>query len=133
MILRSRSVPAIRRRSAFTLLEVLTVVAIILVLASIATVSVLQILKENKDDQAKINANSLAQVLRMYMVKKDTEPGSIQDLLPYVEGGDPAKLLDPWGKEYQIGRIEQNGVTSFYIFTISGNTGEEIRSDVRQR
>ena len=43
MILQTRSVSA-RRRSAFTLLEVLVVVAIILVLASTATVAVLQIL-----------------------------------------------------------------------------------------
>ena len=133
MILQTTRSLAIRRRSAFTLLEVLTVVAIILVLASIATVAVLQILKENKVDQAKINANSLATILRAYMVKNDTEPQSIEELLPYVEGGDKTKLLDPWGNPYQIGHEQVNGVDTIYIFTTNHETGDVIRSDQRNR
>ncbi len=132
MILKTRN-RSVSRRGAFTLLEVLVVVAIILVLASVATVAVLQIQKENKGDIAKINANSLAQILRTYIVKKDTEPNSIEDLLPYVEGGDPNKLKDPWGNPYQIGKQDVNGTTSYYIWTTNPDTGEQIRSDVRNR
>lgn len=132
MILQPRT-RSVSRRSAFTLLEVLVVVAIILVLASVATVAVLQIQKENKVEIAKINANSLAGILRIYIVNKDAEPQNIQDLLPYVEGGDPNKLNDPWGQPYQIGKADANGSVSYYIFTTNPDTGEQIRSDVRNR
>jgi general secretion pathway protein G len=135
MILQPRSV-ALRRRSAFTLLEVLVVVAIILVLASVATVAVLQIQKENKADIAKVSANNLANILRTYMVKHDgNAPQDINELLRYVEGGDPAKLLDPWGQPYQIGSADTTGTgtVGYYIFTVNPETGEEIRSDVRNR
>jgi general secretion pathway protein G len=132
MILPQRS-PSVRRRSAFTLLEVLVVVAIILVLASVATVAVLQIQRESKADIAKINANNLAGILRTYMLKNDgNPPNNIQDLLRYVEGGDPARLNDPWGQPYQIGQQDLNGVVSYYIYTINPDTGEEIRSDAKQ-
>ena len=63
MILQPRS-PSARRRSAFTLLEVLVVVAIILVLASVATVAVLQIQSDNKADTAKMNAINLEKALK---------------------------------------------------------------------
>ena len=132
MILRNRS-QFVSRRSAFTLLEILVVVAIILVLASVATVAVLQVQKENKSDIAKINANSLSVILRTYMLKNDgNPPQNIQDLLRYVDGGDPARLNDPWGQPYQIGVSDNGGVTSYYIFTTHPETGEQIRSDVKK-
>jgi general secretion pathway protein G len=131
MILQTRS-PSVRRRSGFTLLEVLVVVAIILVLASVATVAVLQVQKESKADIAKIGANNLAGILRTYMIKNEgNPPQNIQDLLRYVEGGDPSKLNDPWNQPYQIGSQEVNGVTGYYIFTINPETNEQIRSDVK--
>lgn len=132
MILQSRS-PSVRRRSAFTLLEVLVVVAIILVLASVATVAVLQIQKENKADIAKIQAISLDKSLKTYMLKNDgNPPQNIQDILRYVEGGDPAKLNDPWGQPYQIGSADNGtGITTYYVFTVHPETGEQIRSDAK--
>lgn len=130
MILKHRS-PSIGRRSAFTLLEVLVVVAIILVLASVATVAVLQIQKENKADVAKIQATSLQTSLKTYMLKNDgNKPGSIQDILRYVDGNDPAKLNDPWGQPFQIGESDNGtGTVTYYIFTVHPETGEQIRSD----
>src|SRR6478736_10150580 len=102
MILQPRS-RSVTRRSPFTLLEVLVVVAIILVLASVATVAVLQIQKENKVDAAKMNAINLEKALKTYTLKNDgNPPQSIQDILRYVDGGDPNKLMDPWGQQYQI-------------------------------
>ena len=124
---RSRSAP---RRSAFTLLEILVVVAIILVLASVATVAVLQVLKENKADAAKMNCVNLAKSVQTYIVKNPEAgpPQSLQDVLKYVEGGDPAKLIDPWGQPYQLGYNEQNNP---YVYTTNPDTGEMIRSDAK--
>jgi general secretion pathway protein G len=135
MILQSRSVPAIRRRTGFTLLEVLVVVAIILVLASTATVAVLQIMKENKSDQAKIQALALDKALKTFMLKNDgNPPQNIQEILRYIDGNDPSKLIDPWGQQYQIGTTDNGtGTTTYYIFTTDQDTGEMIRSDARQK
>jgi general secretion pathway protein G len=129
---RTRSVT---RRSAFTLLEVLVVVAIILVLASVATVAVLQIQKENKGDAAKINAMNLEKALKTYILKNDgNPPGSIQDILRYVDGSDPNKLIDPWGQQYQIGSADNGtGTVNYYIFTTNPDTGEQIRSDIKNK
>jgi general secretion pathway protein G len=132
MIIQHRS-PSVRRRSAFTLLEVLVVVAIILVLASTATVAVLQIMKENKADQAKIQATTLDRALKTYMIKNDNNPpAQIADILRYIDGNDPSKLNDPWGQPYQLGSADNGtGTVTYYIFTVNPDTGEEIRSDAR--
>lgn len=134
MILQRSLTSPRQRRSAFTLLEVLVVVAIILVLASVATVAVLQVMQDNKPDMAKINANNLATVLKTYMVKNDgNPPQSIEDLLRYVDGNDPNKLLDPWGNQYQIGEQDNgDGVFSYYIYTTAPD-GTVIRSDVKHK
>jgi len=130
MTLQPRSRSA-QRRTAFTLLEILVVVAIILVLASVATVAVLQVLRENKGDAAKMNAVNLAKAAQTYMVRNPDAgpPQSLQDCLKYIEGGDPAKLIDPWGNPYQLGYNEQG---SPYVFTTNPETGETIRSDAKK-
>jgi len=133
MILQPRS-RSVARRSAFTLLEVLVVVAIILVLASVATVAVLNIQKENKKDAAKINAMSLEKALKAYTIKNDgNPPQNIQDILRYVDGADPNKLIDPWGNQYQIGTQDNGtGTVNYYVFTTDPETGEQIRSDTKK-
>ena len=133
MILQPRS-RSVTRRSAFTLLEVLVVVAIILVLASVATVSVLQVLKENKADAAKMNAVNLEKALKTYMLRNEgNPPNNIQDILRYVDGNDPSKLIDPWGNQYQIGTQDNGtGTPNYYVFTTNPETGEQIRSDTKK-
>jgi general secretion pathway protein G len=107
MILQHRS-PSVRRRSAFTLLEVLVVVAIILVLASVATVAVLSIQQDNKNDVARINAITLEKAVKLYMAKNPDAvvPQDLQEVIAYVENQDQSKLIDPWGQPYQIGTNE---------------------------
>jgi len=123
------------RRSAFTLLEVLVVVAIILVLASVATVAVLNVLADTKPDIAKMGCANLDTILKTYMLKNEGNPpegNNIQLLLPYVDGNDPGKLLDPWGNAYQIGEQDTgSGTMQFFVYTTNPATGEQIRSGVR--
>ena len=130
MILQPRN-RSVSRRAAFTLLEVLVVVAIILVLASVATVAVLQVQRENKADMAKINATNLAKAVQTYMVRNPdaAQPQTLQEVLKYVEGGDEAKLLDPWNQPYQLAYNEQGNP---YVFTTNPDTGETIRSDAKK-
>ena len=123
-----------RRRSAFTLLEVLVVVAIILVLASVSTVAVLQIREDNKSDIAKITATSLANSVKIYVNKKGERPGSLEDVLQFVDGNDPSKLIDPWNQPYQIGEQDNGtGVINYFVFTVHPKTGEQIRSDSKSK
>lgn len=131
MVLRPRSLSA-RRRSAFTLLEVLVVVAIILVLASVATVAVLQIQKDNKSDIARLNAITLEKAVKLYMVKHPDrpQPQNVQDIIDFVENRDQSKLMDPWNQPYQIGTNEAGNP---YVFTTNPETGEMIRSDVKRQ
>src|SRR5262245_34135047 len=126
---RSRSA---RRRSAFTLLEVLVVVAIILVLASVATVAVLNVQKDNKNDMARLNAISLEKAVKLYMVKHpdNGQPQNLQDVIDYIENRDQSKLIDPWGTPYQLGTNEAGNP---YVFTTNPETGELLRSDVKRQ
>jgi general secretion pathway protein G len=133
MIVRQRSLSA-RRRSGFTLLEILVVVTIILVLATAATVSLMTVLRENKDDAAKINAVNLEKSVKAYIIKNQDapQPQSLQECIKYIEGAqtDPNKLLDPWGNPYQIGYNESG---SPYVFTTNPDTGAVIRSDTSSK
>lgn len=132
ILVHPQTAAAARRRSAFTLLEVLVVVAIILVLASVATVAVLQVQKENKNDIAKLQAISLQSALKTYMIRNEgNPPNSLQDIVRYIDGGDASKLIDPWGKEFQMGTTQNNDVTNYYIMTTSPE-GAEIRSDTKK-
>jgi general secretion pathway protein G len=131
MILQPRSA-LIRRRSAFTLLEVLVVVAIILVLASVATVAVLNVMRDSKGDTARIQAINLEKSVKMYMAKHTDAPPpqTLQEVIRFIDGADvdPTKLLDPWGQQFQIGYTESGNP---YVFTTNGDTGEMIRSDIK--
>jgi len=126
---RSRSA---RRRSAFTLLEVLVVVAIILVLASVATVAVMNVLEENKDDAAKMNAVNLEKAVKTYQIKKSDNPPpqSLEEVIEYVDGHDRNKLIDPWGQPYQLGYNESGAA---YVYTTNPKTGVVIRSDTSNK
>jgi hypothetical protein len=68
------------------------------------------------------------------MLKNDgNPPGSLQDVLRYVEGGDPSKLMDPWNQQYQMGQQDNGtGSVSYYVFTTNPETGEQIRSDTKK-
>src|SRR5438105_2113724 len=87
MILQTRSVSP-RRRSAFTLLEVLVVVAIILTLASVATVSIMSYLEDAKYDEVKLNLKAAEKAYQTAIMKHGGE--DVQDpteIARYLSGG----------------------------------------------
>lgn len=97
MILRSPSVSR-RRRSAFTLLEVLVVVAIILTLASVATVATMSYLEDAKYDKTKLNLKAAEKAYQTAIMKNGGD--DVQDrtvIARYLSGG-LEDLITPFGE-----------------------------------
>jgi len=94
-----------RRRSAFTLLEVLVVVAILIVLASVATISVFKFYEDSKKDKAALDMQALETAYTSAVLKSGDEIGpqnfQIQMLVPYMTQGSTS-VIDPWGNPYQF-------------------------------
>lgn len=96
----------IRRRSAFTLMEILVVVAIIVLLAAIATPYFMGRFEDAKKSRALVDCKTLAETAETFKLKYGDAPQALAQLTqPGADGTAPfieAKfLIDPWGHEYQ--------------------------------
>ncbi len=114
----------VRRRSAFTLMELMIVVAIIVVLAGLGGIAFFGQLEKAKMSSAHIQCTVLENAVTTYLANEDKMPdnlGELQNCTPPLlkEGA----LTDPWGGTYQL-RLEDNG--GYCVFTSHGN--EEINS-----
>src|SRR3954451_18441898 len=77
MLTTLRRSPA-RRRSAFTLLEVLVVVAILVILATVATVATTRYIEEARKSKAQLGCTSLSQAIEAYQMSS-SNPGLTDD------------------------------------------------------
>jgi general secretion pathway protein G len=106
MIVRTNPQNVLRRREAFTLLEVLVVVAILVILASVAGIYVFRYLDDARYDTTLMKMKTLEQCCKAYAVKNGGNwPENLQLLIqppdggsPFVENGQQA-LLDSWGQQ----------------------------------
>lgn len=97
-----------RRRSAFTLLEVLVVVAIIVILAAAAGVGMFKYLEGAKVDTAKAQMTNFENAAKAYALRNnEVPPASLNELVtpsdgskPYIDGGANS-LISPFGTPYQ--------------------------------
>lgn len=103
-----------RRRSAFTLMEMLVVVAIIVALAGMGGFYFIGQLNESKKSTTKAHCKKLREAVQVYEMKHGD--GSVSDLnvlkQPGSNGEPPilekdAAIVDPWGNAYQI--VRENG------------------------
>jgi prepilin-type N-terminal cleavage/methylation domain-containing protein len=109
MILQNRSVSVVRRRSAFTLLEVLVVVAIILTLASVATVATMSYLEDSKYDKTKLNLNAAEKAYQTAIMKNGGDADGIDatHIARYLSGGqqDLVSAVDNQ-TQFQFGMVD---------------------------
>jgi general secretion pathway protein G len=93
-----------RRRSAFTLMEMLVVVAIIVALAGIGTYYLIGALTSSTRDAARMGAVSLEKACFTYKMKHHAWPDSLQTLLQADSQTpallEPNDLKDPFGGTY---------------------------------
>jgi general secretion pathway protein G len=118
-------------RMGFTLMEVLVVCAILVIMAGTASIFVFKYLEDAKVDKATLEIQTLTTVGRTYLAKHGQYPTTLEDLLPYIEGGSPSNLVDPWNNRYQMEVIPINGQQQLHIFTYKPDTQEMI--DVLKR
>lgn len=132
--------PAQRRQAGFTLLELLVVLVILALIAAFAAPRVLKYLGGARTDSAKIQIESLVNILDLYKLEVGSYPSEqdgIEALLvapagverwdgPYVRKRD--ELLDPWNRVFTYRFPGDHG--DFDLFTlgadgIEGGDGED--------
>lgn len=114
MVKRQRS----RRRSGFTLMEVLLVMAILIILASLVTVGYQQIRRNTQADGAKAQIKQLEQACNLYLGDVGQLPTSLQDLRQPPQGAGADKWRgpyldqevpkDPWSNNYVLEQSTDN-------------------------
>jgi general secretion pathway protein G len=127
-----------RRRSGFTLVEVLLVLAILVVLGSLVTVSVVQVQKSANIKTAKSQVGMLKNAVNLYQVEVGSLPETLEDLRqqpanlanpdkwrPFLDEDLP---LDPWNNQYQY-EILDNG-DSFRVFSFGPDKSEGGNDDI---
>lgn len=109
-----------RRRSGFTLIEILLVVVIIGILAGIGIPAL-----SGKSDKAKVaqaqgNINMLGMGIREYEIMNGDYPSSLDGLLNESKGGPFLEKksipMDPWGKPYVY---QAPGANNTHTFDLS--------------
>ena len=111
-------------RTAFTLLEVLVVVAIIVMLAGVGGYYLLARYEDSKLSRAKIDCEGLSSQAETFKLNTGNYPTSIQQLTQAQDAHGamvpPDKIIDPWGKPYQIDpNGPHNGGNKADVFTTS--------------
>jgi general secretion pathway protein G len=105
-----------RRRSGFTLLELMLVMAILVIMAGMVGFAVLNMQQNANRDLALTQINTLRQACTQFRLNNGRFPATLDDLVilpagksqnqwrgPYLEAkgsGQPQVPVDPWGNPY---------------------------------
>lgn len=131
-----------RRRSAFTLMEVLLVLAILVVLGSLVTAGYFKIKQNSDNDAARTQITMLEDIIQYYTLDVGVPPSTEQGLSALLTAPsdlkNPVKWkgpylkeqqlpVDPWGGEYQYEFIDQRAGT--YKVWSNGPNGQQGDED----
>jgi general secretion pathway protein G len=133
MIVRVTRRPALRRREAFTLLEVLVVVAILVVLASVASIYMFRYLEDAKADATRLKMQALQTACKTYAAKNDGNfPTDLTALIappdgadPFIEGGQDA-ITSSWGTPIQYSIEQGPGGEMTPVFRSQSSDGRRV-------
>jgi hypothetical protein len=71
------------------------------------------------EDRTRRQALNVEKALKIYMLKNDgNPPKKLDEVGRYLENPKTA-LLDPWGQDYRLGSAENDGFTTYYVWTVS--------------
>ncbi|MGY8766893.1 MAG: type II secretion system protein GspG [Pirellulales bacterium] len=101
--------PRRRRRSGFTLIEVLLVLVILVILGSFAGVAIFNAQKQALGNQAKVQVGLIDDAIRMYMLNMSVPPQSLQDLIEQPADAKPGKWLGPYWEDKEIPKDPWDG------------------------
>jgi general secretion pathway protein G len=130
-----------RRRSGFTLIEILLAMAILIILGSIVTVSVIKLQRNAQMDGARLQIKTLESAVQAYQLAVGSCPSTQQGLDalkappgdlrnpskwtgPYLEKDIPA---DPWGTPYQYEAVSAD---QFRIWSVGPDGGSGTEDDI---
>ena len=105
-----------RARRGFTLAELMVVVVILGLLATLVVKNVIPILFQAKHDIAKTEILSIAEAVKLYVIKNQKLPETLDPLVQPDENGvtflenKTTLPRDPWGFEYWY-HPDPNGIT----------------------
>ena len=123
-----------RRKTGFTLVELLVVLAILGLLVALAAPRVMKYLGSARSDTARIQIEKLSGVLDLYRLEIGRYPTEQEGLLALVEKPPQAdnwngpylknreSLVDPWGQPYGYHSPGQHG--EFDLYTLGADEKE---------
>ncbi len=132
-----RKIAQRRKRSGFTLVELMVVIVIIGLLATIVAINVLPSQDKAMVGKAKADIATLEQAIETYRLDNLAFPDSLDALVAapaglanperYRQGGYVRRLpRDPWGADYQYSRTSRHGGQfDVWSFGADGREGGE--------
>jgi len=120
-----------RSRQGFTLLELMLVMAILVVLAGLATFAILPMLGTANSGAAGVEIRTLDNACKLYKLRVNSFPNSLQDLTVRPSGIDQNSwggpyldtpiVNDPWNRPY---RYTPNDATNTVLIQSAGPDGQ---------
>jgi general secretion pathway protein G len=122
-----------RDQGGFTLIEIMVVIVILGLLATLVVPNVLGISEDAKVQKARTDVHNLADAVKMYKIRNNKTPTSIEDLTQ-ADGKNKAYIetvpKDPWDHEYVIRDLERG---DFEVLSLGPDGNEGTEDDISSK
>ena len=108
-----------RKKSGFTLLEIMIVLVIIGILGALVAPKMSQYMDDSKVKGASLEINSLSNALQSYFSRNGEYPSrlfAVKDYFDNMKLSEQNRPLDPWGNPYFYKTSNNGGVKNQYFF-----------------